>query len=107
MRSSISAIPLIIAAGALSAQEADWTYAAAIYGWLPGLSASVETDFGTVESDSDGSIDLSNLNMAFMGIFEARNGPWGLIGDLLYVDMGRPTPRPPGSCFRTHRSKPR
>ena len=70
-----------------SAQNYDWTYKATLYGWFPGMSTSVETRFGTVESDASSSDALSALNMAFMGSLSAQHGRWGFVGDLLYTDL--------------------
>jgi hypothetical protein len=69
--------------GPAAAQE----YSARIYRWLPGESASAETDFGTVDADSGGGFDLSDIDMAFMGTFEARKGPWGFVGDFIYTGL--------------------
>ncbi len=80
------ALPLLAATNA-SAQDADWTYKATLYGWFPGMSTTIDTNFGTIESDSSASDALSNLDMAFMGSFAAQRGRWGLVGDLLYTDL--------------------
>lgn len=74
-------------AGPALAQESDWTYRATLYGWLPALTSSVETRFGTIETEASGSDVLSSLDMAFMGSFAAQNGRWGFVGDLLYTNL--------------------
>jgi hypothetical protein len=94
----MAAVALLIA-GPAAAQDSGWTYQASLYGWLPSLSTTVGTPFGDLESDSDGSISLSNLDMAFMGTLEARTGRWGFIGDLLYVDLSNETDAPFGQRF--------
>ena len=76
---------ILLAAGPATAQ--DWTLSTSLYGWVPGLSASVDTRFGEAESDATGSDALDALDMAFMGTLEARYGRWGLIGDLLYAKL--------------------
>jgi opacity protein-like surface antigen len=78
---------LALLAVAQPAAAEDWTYKATFYGWFPGLSASVDTKFGTLESDSSASDALSDLDMAFMGTFAAQYGRWGFVGDLLYTDL--------------------
>ncbi len=71
----------------------DWQYKAAIYLW--GASIGGDT---TVQSDAQDAISqadlgisfdnlLDNLDMAFMGSFEARKGKWSIITDLLYLDI--------------------
>jgi opacity protein-like surface antigen len=91
-------VPLALslaAAAPVSAQGTDWSYAAVIYAWLPGIDSSFETEFGTVESSLSTGDVLDDLDFAFMGAFEARTGNWSLIGDLLYSRLsdGRATPR--------------
>jgi opacity protein-like surface antigen len=77
----------VMTATSATAQDADWTYKATLYGWFPGLTASVDTRFGTIESESSTSDALSDLDMAFMGSFAAQHGRWGFVGDLLYTDL--------------------
>jgi hypothetical protein len=91
-------VSVAIAAPAL-AQDTNWDYSARLYGWLPSMSTSVDTRFGTVEADSGSSVDLSNLDMAFMGTFSARKGDWSFIGDLLYTDMSPSRDTPFGLAF--------
>ena len=87
-------LALIFLAQSASAQEADWRYKATFYGWFPGLSASVDTRFGTVDADVSASDALQSLDMAFMGTFGAQNGRWGLAADLLYTDISATQPTP-------------
>ena len=87
-------LALIFLAQSASAQEADWRYKATIYGWFPGLSASVDTRFGTVETDVSASDALENLDMAFMGTFAAQKDRWGFAADLLYTDISATQPTP-------------
>ena len=74
-----------------SAQGGDeWKFQAAIYLYLPSVDG--ETNFpGSGGGDSAG-VDtsklLENLNLAFMGSFEAGKGPWGALADVIYVDFG-------------------
>ena len=69
-----------------------WQWRAAFYGWFPSLDAT--SNFAVPGGDSirveknPGSY-LRNLEFAFMGTLEARNGPWSVIGDAVYVDFGK------------------
>jgi hypothetical protein len=54
---------------------------------VPGITAAVDTAWGTVGVDKSSSDLLSRLDIAFMGAFEARNGRWGLIADLFYANL--------------------
>ena len=91
----IGAIALLGAESA-AAQDTSWTYSATFYGWFPGMTTSVETDAGTIESEVSASDSLSNLDMAFMGTFGAQKGRWGIVGDLLYIDLSDSTDTPLG-----------
>lgn len=90
---------LLMLALPVAAQADDWEYSAQIYGWLPGLGGSVATAHGDLDFSSSGSDLISNLDMAFMGTFEARNGKWGFVGDLIYADLGNSVPSPFGALF--------
>ena len=80
--------------GPALAESADWSYAATIYGWIPALGTTVDTAYGTIDTGLSASDALANLDFAFMGVFEARYGPWSVIVDGLYTDLslGQPTP---------------
>ena len=82
---AIGLVTLLAEKGA-AAQDAPWTYSATFYGWFPGMTTSVETSVGTIESEASASASLSDLDVAFIGTFGAQKGPWGLVGDLLYVE---------------------
>jgi hypothetical protein len=85
--------------GPAMAEGSDWSYAATLYGWTPALGTEVVTAFGTVDADLSISDALSNLDFAFMGIFEARNGPWSIIVDGLYTDLSLSQTTPFGVLF--------
>ena len=67
-----------------TAQTDKWEFDAAIYLW----GASIGGNTGT-GSDVDISFDdlLSNLEMAFMGVAQARKGKWFLMLDAIYLDV--------------------
>ena len=90
---------IVLSAGPAAAQDAGWTFRGSLYGWIPGLSATVATPFGDLESESTGSDALSALDMAFMGTLEARHGKLGVIGDLLYADLSTDEDSPFGLRF--------
>lgn len=90
------AASLMLVASSAAAQDGSWTYGATLYGWLPGMTTTIETDFGTIESETSGSDALSNLDMVFMGTFQAQKDRWGLVGDLLYLDLSNSKDTPLG-----------
>jgi len=101
---ALTAIILMTAAAGASTAAADdgrWRFHAEPYLWLPavdsssdvtlsGLSAGEGTTIGPLSLDAEATADdlLSNLDMAFMGMAEARKGPWSIYTDLLYTSFG-------------------
>lgn len=80
-----------LAPGNAAAQDADaWRYSATIYGYLPDIGG--KTRFPSNGGGSDLTLDigtiLDNLKFAFMGAFEANNGRWGVLADVIYMDIG-------------------
>ena len=96
---SLLSTGLLLAAGPLAAQDTGWEFTITPYAWLPGLSTSVDTRFGTVDSDTSGSDALSDLDFAFMGSAEARKGRWGAIVDVIYSDLSQTEDTPFGRLF--------
>lgn len=96
-------IPLLLTlAGAipnLAAAESEWDYTTTLYGWFPGVSTTVETPVGEVESEVDFSDILETLNFAFLGAFEARKGRLALIADLHYFDIATEAETPTGTLY--------
>jgi hypothetical protein len=87
MKTIAIGVLVALAGTTAAAQDAPWTYSATLYGWLPGMTTSVETGFGTIESEATASDALSNLDMVFMGTFAAQRDRWGFVGDVLYLDL--------------------
>jgi len=76
---------LATSGAAVAGSADDWRYAGTLYLWGAGIKG--ETAGG---SDVDVSFDtlLSNLNMTFMGAFEARKGEWSAVADVIYLNVG-------------------
>ncbi len=93
-RKVVAASAMLIATstamGASESSAADWQYGLSIYGWLPSVSGNLNytlPDSGSsIEVDADKIID--ELNMVFMGAFEARKGKWSGFTDVIYLDLG-------------------
>lgn len=68
----------------------DWTYQATLYGYFPTISGS--TVFPGSAGGGSASVDIDTildaLKFAFMGSFEASNGQWGVLADVIYLDVG-------------------
>jgi hypothetical protein len=76
-------------AAAQTSQPADkWQTSASIYGFLASISG--DTKFPSNGSSVDLSSDavLDSLKMAFMGSLEVHNGRWGVLNDLMYMNLG-------------------
>ncbi|WP_122072325.1 outer membrane beta-barrel protein [Pseudophaeobacter sp. EL27] len=70
-----------------TAQDRSWDTSFTFYLWAAETDTAITTALGTVESTLPFSNALENLDFAFMGALEARNGPWSLIGDFAYTDI--------------------
>jgi len=76
--------PAPVAAGESTVGD-DWQYAASLYLWGAGIKG--ETAAGS-EVDVSFSDLINNLDMAFMGAFEARRSQWSLLADVIYLNVG-------------------
>ncbi len=77
------------AIGASEGPSEDWQYGLLIYGWLPSINGDLRYSpagsSGSFDVDADKIID--NLQMTFMGSFEARKGKWSGFTDVIYLDI--------------------
>ena len=98
---SLPAIMACLAATALpaTAQAQSWEYAGSLYLWMSGIDTSVETPLGTVETELSFSDILDDLDFALFGTFEARNGPWFVLGDFNYSALTSTRDSPFGVVF--------
>ena len=90
---------MAVATSGSTAAESEWDYTATLYGWFPGVSTSLETPMGEVESEVGFDEILETIDVAFLGAVEARNGRFSLIGDLQYFDVGVEAEPPTGMLF--------
>lgn len=89
--------PLAVAASVFvgaQAQAQDWNYTASIYLFMAETKSGIGGQTATL-SFSDA---LENLDMAFMGAFEANNGQWGFLVDYMMTDIGF-SDSTPGAVF--------
>jgi hypothetical protein len=69
--------------------EGDWQAAATVYGWFPTMGGTFEVPLGgSASAEMDPSDLLDALNFTFMGAAEVRNGRWGALTDVIYLDLG-------------------
>jgi hypothetical protein len=67
----------------------DWRFNAVVYGYFPtigGTSAFPASGGPSIDVDADKIINA--LKFAFMGEVEAHKGRWGILTDVLYMDLG-------------------
>jgi hypothetical protein len=81
----------LLSSGDAAAQSADsWKWQASIYAYLPTIGG--KTTFPQTSAGSDVNVDAStiidNLKFTFMGSLEASNGRWGMLTDVIYMDLG-------------------
>ena len=85
MRLALSVAAISVLCGPSFAQ--DWDVSAAIYGWGPDTSATVDTPFGPVTGELSFSDAWEALDFAFMGTITADRGRLGLIADTVFLDL--------------------
>lgn len=68
--------------------ESGWTFSFAPYFWAAGLSGDIG-QFGLSAVDVDASFSdvFDHLDFALMATAEARNGPYSIFGDAIYIKL--------------------
>lgn len=69
------------------AQEGPWEYKASLYLFTANTKTSTGTPLGPVSAELSFSDALENLDLAFMGTFEASNQKWSFVGDYMFTDL--------------------
>lgn len=94
-----SAAFLVLSAAPGFAQESNWVFSTSAYLWLNDTTITADTPRGEVTSTLDFSDAIDQLDFAYMGTLEARNGPWAVLGDLMYFKLSADGPSPAGLLF--------
>lgn len=68
-----------------------WSFRAAPYLWTLGLEGTMGVKGLEVDVDVPFSDIFDDLDISFMGAFEARNGPWGITFDMQYSKLSDST----------------
>ena len=89
---SITLLLVICWSNSVVAQDDNsWQFDATLYLWYTDIDGTV-IDSGSVVPGGPFEIDASsiidNLEMVFMGAFEARKKRWSIITDAIYLDVG-------------------
>ena len=73
-----------------SSETDSWQFGVSIYGWFPDVAG--ETAFTQPGGSNEFKIDiddiLDNLEFTLMGTFDMRKGRWGILTDVIYMDVG-------------------
>ncbi len=77
-----------IAQSQTGAAPGPWKYTASINLFLPTIGGSSTFPAEGTPIDISAEQILNALKMTFMGTFDAHNGSWGVMTDLVYVDLG-------------------
>lgn len=96
MRRSLFAIALVAAAvPAAAAQDTksadDWKFQVAPYIWGASMKGDLTIAGRQVPVDLSASDIFNHMDIGWMGMFAARKGNWGVVGDFLWVDLGADT----------------
>jgi hypothetical protein len=95
----LAAAGLALAANGARAQDAaadGWTFTAAPYLWVTGLSGTVGAGGTTADVDMSFSDIMENFDIGAMGVFEARRGKFGFFTDVSYVSLSAESDTPRG-----------
>jgi opacity protein-like surface antigen len=101
MKNANVSLAALIGALCLStpATAQEWSFGATIYAWLNDTDLAVDTPLGEVDGSLSFSDALDNLDMAFMGNFEANYGRWSFVTDVVYTDLSTDGSTPVGIAF--------
>jgi len=72
----------------LSDQQSSWEFQVAPYFWFLSLEGDVTVKGQESEVDTDFDEIWDEFNIGAMVEFEARNGRWGIIGDMVAANLG-------------------
>ncbi len=93
------ATALALTALPAAAQQSNWDFSVSAYLWANDSMVTTDTPRGEVESELSFGDAIKDLDFAFMGSVEARNGPWSIITDLLYFSLSSKGDSPAGVLF--------
>ena len=70
--------------GPATAEDDDWQFDLALYGWLPQIDVTLPSGNKSKITRSD---IVDNLDMTFMGRVRAQKNKWSLTTDVIYFDL--------------------
>ncbi len=78
---------ILVSAITVCAEEGEWNWSIAPYAWLIGLEGDITAKGLTSKVDESFSDAVSKLTVAGMLNVDGNNGKWGMIGDLVYLNL--------------------
>jgi opacity protein-like surface antigen len=90
---------IAVTSGPAAAQSSNWTFDVSANLWTNDTTITTDTPEGEVDATLSFSDAIKDLQFAFMGTVEGRNGPWSVIGDLLYFKLSDTGSTPTGTLF--------
>jgi hypothetical protein len=72
-------------------QDSAWTFSAAPYAWFVSLEGDVTVKGEKSHVDMNFSDIWDQMNIGAMIAFEASNGRWGLLSNVIYANLGQET----------------
>ena len=81
--------PMVLAEDA--PQDTEWTFAAAPYAWFVSLEGDVTVKGQKSDVDMDFNDIWDEMNIGAMIAFEASNGQWGIMSNVIYANLGQET----------------
>jgi hypothetical protein len=79
------------------AQQDEWQFVVAPYGWISGLNGTAGVAGRTAELDVSFGEIVENLEVGGLVHFEATRGRWSVILDGVYMGIGQGSTRPPAA----------
>lgn len=68
-------------------EEDAWSFKTDVYAWAQSLDGDIGIRRLSIPVDVGFTDILENLDISFMGAFEARRGKWGFMADIVYAEI--------------------
>ncbi|RKT45445.1 hypothetical protein [Thiocapsa rosea] len=82
---SLIAIPAV---AEVDSFDGNWRFSVTPYLWLPNVNGNLDYASRGLSTEIGPNDYLSNLQFALMLSGEARKGPWSVVTDIIYLDLG-------------------
>ena len=93
----IALVALSTVSAPASAQQDEWEFVLAPYGWISGMNGTAGVAGATTELDISFGDIVDNLEIGGLAHFEASTGRWTAIFDGMYMGIGQGSVQPPAA----------